>query len=147
MKKVIGFLMLLVLIFAVVSCQRQGQQQAGAKTKVVFWHAMGGKNGEAINKLITEFNSSQNAIEVEGQYQGNYDDAITKIRATQKGAGPDIMQLYDIGTRWAIDSGYPLKMQDFINRDNYDISDYEPNILAYYTLDGELYSMPFNCSS
>jgi sn-glycerol 3-phosphate transport system substrate-binding protein len=57
------------------------------------------------------------------------------------------MQLYDIGTRWAIDSGYPLKMQDFINRDKYDISDYEPNILAYYSLDGELYSMPFNCSS
>jgi sn-glycerol 3-phosphate transport system substrate-binding protein len=57
------------------------------------------------------------------------------------------MQLYDIGTRWAIDSGATLKMQDFINRDKYDVSDYEPNILAYYTLDGELYSMPFNCSS
>jgi sn-glycerol 3-phosphate transport system substrate-binding protein len=57
------------------------------------------------------------------------------------------MQLYDIGTRWAIDSGATLKMQDFINRDNYDISDYEPNILAYYTIEGELYSMPFNCSA
>jgi sn-glycerol 3-phosphate transport system substrate-binding protein len=146
MKKITGILLVLFLALAAVSCQRQ-EAAGAAKTKVVFWHAMGGKNGEAINKLITEFNASQNAIEVEGQYQGNYDDAITKIRATQKGAGPDVMQLYDIGTRWAIDSGYPLKMQDFINRDNYDISDYEPNILAYYTLDGELYSMPFNCSS
>ncbi|MDR2160336.1 MAG: extracellular solute-binding protein, partial [Treponema sp.] len=64
-----------------------------------------------------------------------------------KGSGPDVMQLYDIGTRWAIDSGYPLKMQDFIDKDKYNISDYEPNILAYYTLDGVLHSMPFNCSS
>jgi sn-glycerol 3-phosphate transport system substrate-binding protein len=63
------------------------------------------------------------------------------------GQGPDILQLYDIGTRWAIDSGTTLKMQDFIDRDKYNISDYEPNILAYYTLDGDLFSMPFNCSS
>ncbi|MDR1429823.1 MAG: ABC transporter substrate-binding protein [Spirochaetaceae bacterium] len=129
------------------SCSRQSGNSAGGKTKVIFWHAMGGRNGEALEKLISDFNASQNTIEVEGQYQGNYDDAITKLRATPKGSGPDLMQLYDIGTRWAIDSGTTLKMQDFIDRDRYDISDYEPNILAYYSLDGELYSMPFNCSS
>jgi sn-glycerol 3-phosphate transport system substrate-binding protein len=122
-------------------------QGAGAKQKVIFWHAMGGRNGEALERLITAFNASQSGIEVEGQYQGNYDDAITKLRATPKGQGPDLMQLYDIGTRWAVDSKTVLKMQDFINRDKYDISDYEPNILAYYALGGELYSMPFNCSS
>jgi sn-glycerol 3-phosphate transport system substrate-binding protein len=120
---------------------------SGGKTKVIFWHAMGGRNGEALERLISAYNNSQTKVEVEGQYQGNYDDAITKLRATPKGMGPDVMQLYDIGTRWAIDSGTTLKMQDFINADKYDISDYEPNILAYYTLDGELYSMPFNCSS
>ena len=124
-----------------------GGQAAGGKTKVVFWHAMGGRNLEALDKLINAFNASQDKIEVEGQYQGSYDDAITKLRATPKGSGPDLMQLYDIGTRWAIDSGTTLKMQDFINRDRYDISDYEPNILAYYSIDGQLYSMPFNCSS
>jgi sn-glycerol 3-phosphate transport system substrate-binding protein len=125
-----------------------GQQaQTSGKTKVVFWHAMGGRNLDALNKLIDGFNASQDRIEVEGQYQGTYDDAITKLRATPKGSGPDVMQLFDIGTRWAIDSGTTLKMQDFINRDRYDISDYEPNILAYYALGGQLYSMPFNCSS
>jgi sn-glycerol 3-phosphate transport system substrate-binding protein len=40
-----------------------------------------------------------------------------------------------------------LKIQDFIDADKYDISDYEPNILAYYALNGVLYSMPFNCST
>ena len=145
--------LLLAALMVFVSCNKQQKSaaaqpsQPAAKTKVVFWHAMGGRNQEALNKLIDAFNASQDKIEVEGQYQGNYDDAITKLRATPKGSGPDVMQLYDIGTRWAIDSKTTLKMQDFIDKDKYDISDYEPNILAYYALGGQLYSMPFNCSS
>jgi sn-glycerol 3-phosphate transport system substrate-binding protein len=121
--------------------------QRGSKTKITLWHSMGGRNGEALAQLIKDFNESQNAVEAEGQYQGSYDDAIAKIKTLPKGAGPDLMQLYDIGTRWAIDSGYTLKMQDFIDRDSYDISDYEANILAYYRMDGILHSMPFNSSS
>jgi sn-glycerol 3-phosphate transport system substrate-binding protein len=134
------------MAFASGGNQSGGTTPAG-KTKIVFWHAMGGRNQEALDKLISAYNASQTKVEVEGQYQGNYDDAITKLRATPQGQGPDVMQLYDIGTRWAIDSKTALKMQDFINADKYDISDYEPNILAYYKVDGELYSMPFNCSS
>ena len=115
--------------------------------KIVFWHSMGGANGEALDKIINGFNASQSKVIVEGQFQGTYDEAITKLRATGKGDRPDIMQLYDIGTRWMMDSGFALKMQSYIDKDQYDISDYEPNILAYYSIDGALYSMPFNCSS
>lgn len=114
---------------------------------VVFWHSMGGRNEEALTKIVDGFNKSQDKVVVEAQYQGTYDDAITKLRATGAGARPDIMQLYDIGTRWMIDSGYALKMQNYIDQDKYDISDYEPNILAYYSLEDGLHSMPFNCSS
>ncbi|MDR1059366.1 MAG: extracellular solute-binding protein, partial [Treponema sp.] len=148
MKKTIGVMMILLAAAAVFSCRRGEQPGAqGGRTRVVLWHAMGGLAGETLNKFTADYNASQGAVEVEAQYQGNYDDAITKLRATPAGQGPDIMQLYEIGTRWAIDSGSTLKMQDFINKDNYDVSDYEPNILAYYTFGGELYSMPFNCSS
>jgi sn-glycerol 3-phosphate transport system substrate-binding protein len=145
MKRVVLTAAILCLAGAFAFARGTGQQ--GGKTKVTLWHSMGGRNGEAITQLVNEFNESQNRIEVEGQFQGSYDDAIAKIKTLDKGAGPDIMQLYDIGTRWAIDSGYALKMQDFIDRDRYDISDYEANILAYYRMDGTLYSMPFNSSS
>ena len=57
------------------------------------------------------------------------------------------MQLYDIGTRWMIDSGYALTMQDLIDQTGSDISALEPNILDYYSIDGKLYSMPFNSST
>lgn len=115
--------------------------------KVVFWHSMGGRNEEALKVIIDGFNASQKEVIVEPQYQGTYDDAITKLRATGEGSRPDIMQLYDVGTRWMIDSGFALRIQDYIDKDKYDISDYEPNILAYYSLPDGLHSMPFNCSS
>jgi sn-glycerol 3-phosphate transport system substrate-binding protein len=145
MKKIL--LTVVILCLAGTLIFAGGAGQGGGKTKVVLWHSMGGRNGEALIQLINDFNGSQNTIEVEGQFQGSYDDAIAKLKTLPKGSGPDIMQLYDIGTRWAIDSGYTLKMQDFIDRDKYDISDYEPNILAYYRMDGTLHSMPFNSSS
>lgn len=125
----------------------QTEVETAEAINIIMWHSMGGRNGEAIDALVSAFNESQDKVVLEAQYQGTYDDAITKLRSTAPGEGPDIMQLYDIGTRWMIDSGYALTMQDFINADQYDISDYEKNILAYYTLDGKLYSMPFNCSS
>ncbi|MDR2748259.1 MAG: extracellular solute-binding protein [Treponema sp.] len=142
-----------LLLAAVILCAASGAAFAGGtgqrsgKTNIVLWHSMGGRNGEALTRLINDFNGAQNSVEVESQFQGSYDDAIAKLKTIPQGAGPDIMQLYDIGTRWAIDSGYTLRMQDFINRDAYDISDYEANILAYYRMDGVLHSMPFNSSS
>ncbi|MFV0411970.1 MAG: ABC transporter substrate-binding protein, partial [Oscillospiraceae bacterium] len=72
---------------------------SGGKVKIVFWHSMGGVNETALNALVDSYNASQDKVEVEAQYQGTYDDAITKLRSTSKGDGPDIMQMYDIGTR------------------------------------------------
>ena len=34
-----------------------------------------------------------------------------------------------------------------VDADNYDVSEIEPNLAAYYTIDNELYSMPFNSST
>ncbi len=152
MRKLLSFALATLLVLTMVSSFGAALAETAAvevkegQTKVVFWHSAGGKVGEAIDALVKSFNESQDKIVVEAQYQGTYDDSINKLRGIQKGQGPDVMQLYDIGTRWMIDSKFALTMQDFIDKENYDISDYEPNILAYYTLDGKLYSMPFNCS-
>ena len=61
--------------------------------------------------------------------------------------GADLVQIYDIGTLFMIDSGWVIPMQDMIDSEGYDVSDLEPNITAYYTVDDKLYSMPFNSST
>lgn len=114
-----------------------------------FWHSMGGVNGEATDYLVDKFNQENElGITVVAQYQGQYDDTINKLKSAQIGnMGADLVQIYDIGTRFMIDSGWIVKMQDLIDQDGYDLTQIEPNIAAYYTVDNELYSMPFNSST
>lgn len=135
--------------------------QAGAESKtadasasgegqtITFWHSMGGVNGEAIDYLVKKFNDENTKnIKVDAQYQGSYDDAINKLKSAQIGnMGADLVQIYDIGTRFMIDSGWVVPMQDLIDADGWDVSQIEPNIAAYYTVDSKLYSMPFNSST
>lgn len=118
------------------------------KTEIIFWHSMGGEGGKAIDSLVKEFNDSQDEIEVIAEYQGEYDDSVNKLKSSALGnSGPDVIQVYDIGTKWMIDSGYALPMEDLIEEDGYDTSSLEANILDYYTVDDTLYSMPFNTST
>jgi sn-glycerol 3-phosphate transport system substrate-binding protein len=118
-------------------------------TTITFWHAMGGVNGEAINTLVEKFNEeNEYGITVVAEYQGAYDDEINKLKSAQLGdMGVDLVQIYDIGTRFMIDSGWIVPMQELIDASGFDSSVIEPNIAAYYTVDGTLYSMPFNSST
>ena len=118
-------------------------------TTIEFWHSMGGVNGEALTYLIDKFNNeNEYGITVNAEYQGEYDDAINKLKSAQIGnMGADLVQIYDLGTRFMIDSGWVVPMQDLIDAAGFDTSDLEPNVLAYYTVDNKLYSMPFNSST
>ncbi|MGE4525621.1 MAG: ABC transporter substrate-binding protein [Sphaerochaeta sp.] len=116
--------------------------------EITFWHAMGGVNGEALASMVDEFNKqNEGKIKVKYEFQGNYDDEFAKIQASGGNYPCDIIQVYDIGTRYMIDSGWILPVQEYIEKDKYDISQIEPNIAAYYTVDNTLYSMPFNSST
>ncbi len=118
-------------------------------TTISFWHSMGGVNGAAINTLVEKFNAeNEYGITVNAQYQGEYDDAINKLKSAQIGnMGADLVQVYEIGTRFMMESGWIVPMQDCVDQDNYDVSEIEPNLAAYYTIDDKLYSMPFNSST
>lgn len=123
--------------------------EAAQGAKITFWHSMGGVNGEAIDYLVNQFNTENSlGIQVEAQYQGSYDDAINKLKSAQIGnMGADLVQIYDIGTRFMIDSGWIIPMQQLIQNDGWDVAQIEPNIAAYYTVEDALYSMPFNSST
>lgn len=123
--------------------------RAQAPIRIVFWHSMGGNLGETVVRaFVNRFNAARKDIQVDAQFQGSYDDAINKLRASiQSSAVPAVAQVYDIGTRFMIDSKGVVPVQEFIDRDKFDLSTFEPNILAYYRVGGRLYSMPFNTST
>lgn len=115
---------------------------------VSFWHSMEGTNGETLEELVEDFNTEHDGdIVIEPVFQGDYDDAITKYKAAvQSESTPNLVQIYDIGSQFMIDSETVVPMQAFIDRDDYDTSDIQENIAGYYTVDDEMWSMPFNTS-
>lgn len=118
-------------------------------TEISFWHSMGGVNGQAIDTLVKKFNDeNEYGITVKAQYQGEYDDSLNKLKSAQIGnMGADLVQVYEIGSRFMIESGWITPMQQMIDADSYDLSQIEQNLAAYYTIDNQLYSMPFNSST
>lgn len=120
----------------------------GGKTEVVFWHAMSGKLEEVVNELVAKFNAQQDEITVKAVFQGTYEESITKFNtvAGTKDA-PTIMQVFEVGTKYMIDSGKIEPVQKFIDAEKYDTSKWEKNITNYYAVDGVQYSMPFNSST
>jgi sn-glycerol 3-phosphate transport system substrate-binding protein len=126
----------------------EGPQKEDKVTEIVFWHGMGGDLGKALDKIVADYNTSQSKMKVTAQYQGSYDEAINKLKSAQvSNSGPDVMQVYEIGSSYMIDSKSIVPMQNFIDKEKYDISSLEPNLLSYYTIDNKLYSMPFNSST
>lgn len=121
---------------------------AAGATKISFWHAMGDPGLTAIIKMSNDFNSTQQKCHVTPIYQGSYDDELNKLKAgLQSKDTPAVVQLYDIGTRLMIDLKAVTPVQTYIDKEKYDISDLEPNVLGYYSVDNKLYSMPFNTSN
>jgi sn-glycerol 3-phosphate transport system substrate-binding protein len=122
---------------------------ATSTVTIEFWHSMKGANADAINKLVSDFNAqSGGRVEVKAVYQGSYDDTIAKYKASvQQKSTPALVQIYDIGTRFMVDSKQVVPMYKFIDRDKFAVGDIEPNIANYYSIDGKLWSMPFNSST
>lgn len=163
-KRVSILMLTLVLAMSMVACgsgdSTPGATEEGSEDKdkdtsstgdkivVDFWHSMGGQTAEALEGLIDDFHEKQDEIEVNLTYQGSYEEAVNKLKSVQgTDEAPAIMQLYGIGTRQMIDTGDIVPMYKFIEEENYDTSQFEENILGYYSFDDKLYSMPFSTSN
>ena len=120
---------------------------AGA-VKFDFWHAMGAPNGDYINEMMGRFNASQTKCYGTAIFQGTYDDSLNKIKAgLQSKDVPALAQMYDLATALMVDLKVTEPMQTYIDKDKYDLSTFEPNVLGYYSVGGKLYGMPFNTSA
>jgi sn-glycerol 3-phosphate transport system substrate-binding protein len=123
--------------------------KAKDKVTIEFWHSMKGANADAINAAVADFSREFGSkIEVKPVFQGSYDDTIAKYKtAVQQKNTPALIQIYDIGTRFMIDSKQTVPIHEFFDKDGLSADDIEPNIANYYSVDGKLRSMPFNSST
>jgi sn-glycerol 3-phosphate transport system substrate-binding protein len=166
MRKLLRFSLLLLLMLSLVAlaaCTNSDsdkekeepdtdaigdEKSDGGKVEIEFWHAMSGSGQESLDSIVKGFNESQDKYRVNAEFQGTYEESLTKLRSVggTKDA-PAITQVFEVGTKYMIDSGFIEPMNTFIDKYDYDLSQLEENILNYYKVDGELYSMPFNSST
>jgi sn-glycerol 3-phosphate transport system substrate-binding protein len=123
--------------------------QPPGSLKITFWYGLTGFNGGITQQVVNQFNTSQTKYYVEAIQQPNYDDTINKLNTSLAGGAlPNVVQIYDIGTQRMIDTKRIKPVQDFIDQEKLTlVSDLEPAVASYYTVNGKLYSMPFNSSA
>ncbi len=125
---------------------------AYATTEIQWWHAMGGANGERVNKIASDFNATQSDYKVVPVYKGNYTETMTAaIAAFRAHKQPAIVQVFEVGTATMMAAKgaiYPVEQLMTDTGTPFDKSDFLPAVISYYeTTDGKLLSMPFNSST
>ena len=125
---------------------------AYAATEIQWWHAMGGVNGERVNKIAADFNATQSDYTVLPVYKGNYTETMTAaVAAFRAKKQPHIVQVFEVGTATmmaAKGAVYPIEDVMSDSGEPFDKADYVPGVISYYQAsDGKLLSMPFNSST
>src|SRR3990170_2049626 len=124
-----------------------GEPQASGPVTITFWHNFTASNIDTMQRLVDRFHSSQDQVRVNLVYQGNYDDILNKLLASfGTGDLPALVVEGEITTRLLVDSGQTVPVQRFVDDGGYDLSDFLPRAVEYYTVEGDLQCVPLNVS-
>lgn len=130
------------------AAQTSGGGSVDAKGHVTldFWYSLSGDTGQTVEALVKKFNESQSNITVVATYQGNYSAIMAKVYSAVAGGGlPNVAQLG--GAPLLATSDAILPITDFTKDENgVDLSLIRQAFLDYNTVNGTLWSMPFNNS-
>jgi sn-glycerol 3-phosphate transport system substrate-binding protein len=122
-----------------------GGTPSGKTVEITFWHSEIASNLNAIQDLARRFNDSQSEVKVKLAFQGTSDENMAKVLASVRGGqAPTIAYLDEIQAQRVIDSGGFRPVQDFIDQESYDFSDFDAKTIRFYTVDGKLWAMPIS---
>jgi sn-glycerol 3-phosphate transport system substrate-binding protein len=142
-------LFLAILSLVITACGGDdGSEPAEKETPsgpvtITLWHSETASGNDNLVKLVERFNASQNEVKVEPLFQGNDSELALKLFASMpSGNVPTIAYQSEPYTQAMIDSGEITPIQEYIDQEDYDLSDFTPAAIGYYTVDDTLYAMP-----
>jgi multiple sugar transport system substrate-binding protein len=127
----------------------------GKKIQLTFWHAKSGAKGDKLNAIISAFNSSQPAVTVTPQFQGNYTDLYKKLLTSVAGGQvPDLADAYPSQVSEYQSANAVVPLDDYVHSSKYGLSSSEQddyikpfwNENVYPEYGNKLLSFPFSKS-
>ena len=157
-RKVLFLLPCLALLLTLAAC-RGGEEggegtpapgtgtaaPSGGTVEISLWHSETASNLNSLQALVRRFNDSQSEVKVKLAFQGNHDDNMAKVLASlQGGEPPTIAYLDEVRVQRLVDTGAFRPVQEFIDAEDYELSDFDPKVIEYFTVDDTLWAMPIS---
>ena len=148
MKKIAILVILLSMI--ILGCGKK-EVINNEVTEILFWQAMGGPLGDALEELVQKFNDTHPNIHVKSVNMGNYTALSQKLMASlQTGNQPDVAQAYEAWIANMLEGDVIVPIEEFINEDpdfgQEEMDDFYPVFINSNIMGGKLVSFPFNKS-
>jgi len=150
--KLLSLIMLVALMVPLVVAVpiAQAQEEIPEDAVVIdFWHAFGGGRQLLIERMVADYNYTHPGTFVRVEFKGSYRDTLNAaILAAQQGNAPHIVQIFEIGSQLALDTGIFAPLEDAAqNSPVWQPEDYIEGVANYYNIDGKFNSMPWNSSN
>lgn len=120
---------------------------AEAATTVKFWHSFNKSNGEALDKIIANFEAANPQINIEAEFVGNYNDIVSKLQAAIPARRTPDAVILEV-TRYGLFAGSDIltDLTPYFDADplKADLYDYAKEVGV---IDGKNYIVPFNSST
>ena len=130
------------------SCPLDALKQAKKPVEITYWHAMTRVNDDELKRLTAAFNRSRSDVHVTLSAAASYPDNFTRFKAgLSTGVLPDLLQSEDTTTQAMVDSRGVLPVASCIAAESASTKDLIARVVAYYSVGGVLYPMPFNDSN
>lgn len=114
--------------------------------ELTVWHAMGGTNGETLNEIASNF-EEQSGTAVNMEFQDSYENVLTNtLSAFDSGTVSDMLQVDSLFAEQVLDTGQVRPVEEILP-DGFDADVFLDNVADFFTIDGELASLPFNNSN
>ncbi len=153
------FSLMIVLSIVLSACQAstpevtvQTQEAAppddgeGEIIELAFWTLLGGANGDRIQKLVDDFNGSQDGIVIINERQGGYDDLQQKLLASLAAGNPPPITMVDYKyVPFYAKEGAFEPINNLASEE--DLEDFIPGLLVDLSYQGQVYAVPFNRST
>lgn len=120
---------------------------ADAATTVKFWHSFNKSSGQALDKIIANFEAANPGIDVEAEFVGNYNDIIAKLQAAIPARRAPDAVILEV-TRYGLfaNNNILTDLTPYFDADplKADLYDYAQEVGV---INGKNYIVPFNSST